>query len=1134
MPYRQVQEDMSDASSLRTDFQTLQFQAALVEISRAGSADLSDALARISALAADALDVARVSYWLFNDDHTALRCVHLFDRERNVHESGAILEVGKYPLYFQALEESRTIPADDARTHPCTAEFAVGYLDVLNIYSMLDVPIRREGRVAGVLCNEHTGSPRTWRFEEQNFAASLADLTALVFETDRRRQVERELRKSFDQLELFFSQSLDGFCFMMVDEPVRWDDSVDKEKILDYIFEHQRTTKVNDAMLRLYGASSEQILGRRTKDVFAHDPVRGRQFCREMLDAGHRHGESEERRFDGTPMWLDGDYICIFDQEGRFTGSFSVQRDVTARKQAEHALRRYSQRLKLLRQTDRAILSARSVHDIADAVLLRFNELVPCQRASVSVIEPGASASRLVGVFTADGAPLGVGSLRVGSWVPLNLFGDPDDLRQGRPYVVPNLAHVAMMPARIALEEDGIRSIVAVPLLANGELIGTLNLGSTEIAAFSAEHVEIAQDVADSLAVAIRHASLNQQVAHHAADLERRVAERTQELSETNSRLRESEDRVRALYNNTPIMMHSINEKGLILDVNEFWLQTLGYERNEVIGRPVVAFAAPEYQTYVREELMPRLERDGFVKDAEVRAAKKNGDQVDLQISSVVKKDASGKFLFSQTFLLDITERKRAERARKETEERLDGIFRSAMDAILVIDSERRIVIFNDAAKTMFQCDSPEVIGKRIDKFLSEPLEQFLTGYIASAGSDSVQGWIPEGMRAIRKNGEQFPIEATVSRADVSTGRLFTLILRDVGQLKQSEEMLDQLQRENVYLQEELQSELNFEEIVGASPAIQKVFTSIEMVAQTDSTVLLLGETGTGKELIARALHVRSQRRQSVMVKVNCGALPASLVESELFGHEKGAFTGAVGQKKGRFELAHRGTIFLDEVGELPLETQSKLLRILQEQEFERVGGSQTHKVDVRVIAATNRDLEQEVRRGAFRADLFYRLNVFPIEVPPLRERKDDVPLLAGHFVRRFSQRMGKRIQGINRGVYEQLHQYDWPGNVRELANLLERAVILCQSDILELKHLAMSRVKAGSPGSGAPSEGLPTLEESERRLILRALEQTGGTLAGPNGAAQILGLNRSTLWSRMRKLGIDLPKQRSSTANAD
>jgi len=1119
---------MSESSMLRTDSQTLQFQAALVEISRAGSADLTDALTRISALAADALETARVSVWLFNEDHTELRCLHLFDRERNVHESGAILEVGKYPLYFKALEESRTIPAEDARTHPCTSEFAVGYLDVLNIFSMLDVPIRREGRVVGVLCNEHTGSPRRWRLEEQNFAGSLADLVALVFETNRRREVERELRKSFDQLDLFFSQSLDGFCFMMLDEPVRWDDSVDKEKVLDYIFEHQRTTKVNDAMLRLYGATREQFLGRRTRDVFAHDPVQGRQFCREMLDAGHRHGESEERRLDGTPMWLDGDYISIYDQEGRFTGSFSVQRDITARKQAEHALQRYSQRLKLLRQTDRAILSARSVHEIAEAVLERFHELVPCQRASVSLIDLGTAAARLVGVLTSKGTHLGVGSR-----IPLDLFGDPDDLRQGRPYVVPNLAHIPRLPARIALEEDGIRSVVVVPLLANRELIGTLNLGSNEIAAFSAEHVEIAQDVADSLAVAIRHASLNQQVANHAAELEHRVAERTLELSETNSRLRESEDRVRALYNSTPIMMHSIDIHGCILDVNEFWLQTLGYERSEVIGRPVMNFAAPEYQAYVRDELMPRLARDGFVKDAEVQACKKNGERVDLQISSLVKKDASGKFLFSQTFLLDVTERKRAERARKETEERLAGIFRSAMDAILVIDSDRRVVIFNEAAKKMFQCESPEVIGKRIDRFLSAPLEQFLTGYIASAGSDSTQGWIPEGMRAIRKNGEQFPIEATVSRTDVSSGTLFTIILRDIGQLKQSEEMLDQLHRENIYLQEELQSELNFEEIVGASPAMQKVFNSIDMVAQTGSTVLLLGETGTGKELIARALHNRSQRRQSVMVKVNCGALPASLVESELFGHEKGSFTGAVAQKKGRFELAHRGTIFLDEVGELPLETQTKLLRVLQEQEFERVGGSQTQKVDVRVIAATNRDLEQEVRRGAFRADLFYRLNVFPIEVPPLRERKDDIPLLAGHFVRRFSQRMGKRVQGINRAVYEQLRHYDWPGNVRELANLLERAVILCQSDILELKHLAVSRLKPAAGGSAGPAEGLPTLEEAERRLILRALEQTGGTLAGPNGAAQILGLNRSTLWSRMRKLGIDLPKPASARAQA-
>jgi len=210
---------------------TLQFQAALVEVSRAGSADLGEALARIATVAADALGVARVSIWLFNDDHTELRCLHLFDRERNAHESGAILQVGKYPQYFKALEESRIIAAENARTHAYTQEFGAGYLDVLNIFAMLDVPIRREGRVVGVLCNEHAAAPRSWHAEEQSFAGSLADLTALVFETDRRRQVERELRKSFDQLELFFSQSLDGFCFMMLDQPVRWDDSVNKEEV---------------------------------------------------------------------------------------------------------------------------------------------------------------------------------------------------------------------------------------------------------------------------------------------------------------------------------------------------------------------------------------------------------------------------------------------------------------------------------------------------------------------------------------------------------------------------------------------------------------------------------------------------------------------------------------------------------------------------------------------------------------------------------------------------------------------------------------------------------------------------------------------------------------------------------------
>jgi transcriptional regulator with GAF, ATPase, and Fis domain len=299
---------------------------------------------------------------------------------------------------------------------------------------------------------------------------------------------------------------------------------------------------------------------------------------------------------------------------------------------------------------------------------------------------------------------------------------------------------------------------------------------------------------------------------------------------------------------------------------------------------------------------------------------------------------------------------------------------------------------------------------------------------------------------------------------------------------------------------------------------MQAVFRSIELVADTDSSVLLLGETGTGKELIARAIHRLSRRKGATLVKVNCGALPVTLVESELFGHERGAFTGAVQQRKGRFELAHRGTILLDEVGELPLEVQVKLLRVLQEHEFERVGGSHTLRVDARVIAATNRDLSAEVQRRTFRADLFFRLNIFPIRIPPLRDRREDIPLLAEHFIREFSTRMGRRIDRIEPRALERLAAYSWPGNVRELANILERAVILCQGRVLHSGDLGLPDA---SPANGDASG---TLEDVERRHILRVLAETNGVLGGPNGAARILGVNRSTLWSRMKKLGVQAP----------
>jgi formate hydrogenlyase transcriptional activator len=1106
------------------DFRLFQFQAALMELSRDQSASLEESLRRITSVAAASLDVARVSVWLFNEDFTELRCELLYDRNHNAYETGAVLAMPHYPRYFQAMQDSRTIAAHDAARDPATAEFASGYLDAFGITSMLDVPLRREGRPIGVLCNEHVGPQRMWRISEQTFAGSLADLTALVLETDRRRRAERELRRSLEQLELFFSQSLDGFFFMMLDEPVHWQGAADKERTLDYIFEHQKITKVNLAMLRQYGMDSEQLLGATPAQMFAHNLAHGHDLWRRMLDAGRLHAESEERRSDGSTMWVEGDYICLYDNQGRFCGHFGVQRDVTERKQAEEALRRYNQRLRLLRQTDRAILAVRSVEEIAGAALRGLRELVPCLRASVAMIEPGAPVARLVGVRATGETRLGPGAE-----VSLEMLGDLEELRAGRPHVVD---HIAQMPAqaRAALEAEGVRSFVNIPLLGGGELIGTLNLAAAHFAAFTAEHVEIAQEVAERLAVAIVDARLNQQVLNQNAELERRVEERTAELSQANQRLRESRERVRALYDNTPVMMHSIDANGCLLDVNNFWLQKMGYERHEVIGQPLTRFATPETARVIVEEKLPQLKRDGFLKEYEGQGVRKNGEIIDVVASSLLTRGPAGEFLHSQAFLIDVTEKKRAERARREADERLAGILRSAMDAIVAVDARRQIVIFNEAAGKVFRCPPADAVGRPLDAFLSEPLRQLLTSYMT--GSEAPQMWVPEGMLAVRKDGERFPVEATLSRTEVSTGPLFTLILRDINARKQAEEMLEQLQRANIYLQEELQNELNFEEIVGASPAIQRVFQAIEMVAQTDSTVLLLGETGTGKELIARAVHNRSRRKLGVMVKVNCGALPASLVESELFGHEKGAFTGAVAQKKGRFELAHRGTILLDEAGELPLETQAKLLRILQEQEFERVGGSQTVKVDVRVIAATNRDLEAEVRRGAFRADLFYRLNVFPIEVPPLRERKEDIPLLASYFVRRFSQRMGKRIQRIHRAVYDQFMNYDWPGNVRELANLLERAVIHCQGETLQPQHVTLER-RAARAAAPAP-DAIPTLEEGERQLIRRALQHTGGVLAGPNGAAALLGINRSTLWSRMRKLGIEAPKGRAAAGDGN
>jgi PAS domain S-box-containing protein len=560
---------------------------------------------------------------------------------------------------------------------------------------------------------------------------------------------------------------------------------------------------INDAMLNQYGAAREDFLGHRPSDFFAHDLDRGREAWRQMFDRGHLHVNTHERRVDGTPIDIEGDYICLYDQARRIIGHFGIQRDVT-------------------------------------------------------------------------------------------------------------------------------------------------------------EQVR-----------------LQQAVAQHAAALETEVALRTADL-------RRSENRVRAIVNALPDLLFVIDRDGRYIEIVTENPRLLFREAHDMLGRT---------------------------------------------FSEVLPAPVAG-------LLLDVV-RKTVDTGRNQT-----------VEYALEVQS------------------GPLWFEGRTSLLPSEP----------------------------------------------GTPPHVVFIARDITDRKRA----DELESQNLYLQEAFDADLHFGEILGRSAAMQQVFRAIGLVADTDSSVLVLGETGTGKELIARAIHRVSRRRPSVMVKVNCGALPAALIESELFGHERGAFTGAVQQKKGRFELAHNGTILLDEVGELPLEAQVKLLRVLQEQEFERVGGTQTVRVNTRVIAATNRNLADHVRRGAFRADLFFRLNIFPIEVPPLRDRREDIPLLAQHFIREFSGRLGRRVEQIDPRALERLVNYAWPGNVRELANILERAVILCQGPVLLPAHLAWT--------SATPAvEDVCTLEEAERRHILKALEQSGGVLAGPLGAAQLLGLNRSTLWSRMRKLGINV-----------
>ena len=391
-------------------------------------------------------------------------------------------------------------------------------------------------------------------------------------------------------------------------------------------------------------------------------------------------------------------------------------------------------------------------------------------------------------------------------------------------------------------------------------------------------------------------------------------------------------------------------------------------------------------------------------------------------------------------------------------------------------------------------------------------------------------GVIAAGARPLEFRGELLGVIGMISRRrfDPHEFELLGIFAEQAAMTIKSALVFQELERyksrlqvENAYLQEEIRTERGFEEIVGHSPALRAVLRKVKQVAPVDTAVLLTGETGTGKELIARAIHALSPRKDRPMIKVNCGAIPQGVVESELFGHERGAFTGALQRRLGRFELADKGTLFMDEVGELPLDTQVKLLRVLQEQEFERLGGARPIKVDVRLVAATNRDLDAEVASGRFRADLYYRLAVFPIRIPALRERPDDIPLLVRHFLAHFQRKLAKSLKGVTPDSMRRLTEYSWPGNIRELQNVMERACVLARGPIIDVAVALGGSDQPVPDGIPVVDDRLLTLDEHEQAQIRRALDMAGGKIHGAGGAAELLGINASTLRSRMEKHGM-------------
>jgi formate hydrogenlyase transcriptional activator len=517
-------------------------------------------------------------------------------------------------------------------------------------------------------------------------------------------------------------------------------------------------------------------------------------------------------------------------------------------------------------------------------------------------------------------------------------------------------------------------------------------------------------------------------------------------------------------------------------------------------------------------ELIQMAIREKTDWEADYRIVHPDGRVRDIHVVAHPVLSESGHLIEFVGTVIDVTERKRAEEERRRSEMELRQMLDFTPQLVAVFGSNRGRLHVNRIALDYFGISLEEWRQRSPDAEVHPDDSERLKNYADRASSSGAAYELEVRLRKRDGSYRWFLAHHSPVRDETGQIRRWYVACTDIEDRKRAEE---RLREENVALREEIDKASMFEEIVGTSPALQAVLSRVSKVARSDSTVLITGETGTGKELVARAIHRRSNRVSRAFVSVNCAAIPRDLIASELFGHEKGAFTGATQQRLGRFELASGGTIFLDEVGELPPETQVTLLRVLQEHEFERVGGTRRIRADVRVIAATNRDLQAAIRAGSFRSDLFYRLHVFPIEIPPLRERGEDIALLVEYFIDRYARKVGKNIRDISKKTLESLQAYPWPGNIRELQNVIERSVLLCETESFSIDESWLPR----QPSSGEPRDEsqLPLkLVAQEKSMIETALKESRGRVFGPTGAAAKLGIPRSTLESRIRSLKID------------